>query len=192
MDYAQSESRGIDVFKHAPSLLLLVVVVPDAVVVGHAQSASRFEETVHSIGQQLKLNDWLAERRCDVQLTDSVEHKLGAENMVIAARGHGWAPSTSARAVDMEEMIAQMRTAVRAPRLVLVCFKYGAQSAAERLAAKGTPLVIWIAVDVHDPAEAELFDVILLPVLELLQADVTESTLHAAHDCGPCGRTSQE
>ena len=68
------------------------------------------------------------------------------------------------------------------PRLVVVCFQFGARDAARKLSAAGVDIVVWIAMDVHDPRERGLLEVIVLPMLEILQAAVTEATLREARD----------
>ena len=130
---ATAKARGLPAPLSAPSVLLSVVLVPDAVVVGHARSASLFEENVCSIERQLVTSEWLAERCCKVVFTDSAEpalSDLAAENVVLAARGSGWAPSAGRAAqLDMDEFLGRLRATGRAPRLVFLVLKYGARDA---------------------------------------------------------------
>ena len=94
-DQQHSGDRGSA--KMAPSMLLLVVVIPDAVVAGHARCATLYEENMTAIGTQLFACEWLADRRGKTVLSGELEgdpRDLAAENIVIAARGTGWTPST--------------------------------------------------------------------------------------------------
>ena len=80
-----------------PSMLLLVVVLPDAVVAGHARGAALYEENTRAIAEQMFENRWLAKRRCKAVLSatfDGDPRDLTAENIIIVARGYGWTPST--------------------------------------------------------------------------------------------------
>ena len=146
---------------------------------------------MRSIERQLVTSEWLAERCCKVVFTDSAEpalSDLAAENVVLAARGYGWAPSTGgAAALELDDFLGRLRATGRAPRLVLVCFKYGARDAAKKLAAAGVAIVVWVAADVHDLIERELFEVSILPSLAILQTDVTETTLREARETLPIG-----
>ena len=95
VDQQHSGDRGSA--KMAPSMLLLVVVIPDAVVAGHARCATLYEENMTAIGTQLFACEWLADRRGKTVLSGELEgdpRDLAAENIVIAARGTGWTPST--------------------------------------------------------------------------------------------------
>ena len=47
-------------------------------------------------------------------------------------------------------MVLHVHSAARMPRLVLVCFKFGARDAAQLLSKAGIPIVVWVHVDVHD------------------------------------------
>ena len=107
-DAAQPRDRGVPGAKVPPSMLLLVVVVPDAVIAGHARSAALYEENVTAIGAQLFANKWLAERRSKTVLSGEFEsgpRDLAAENIVIAARGHGWTPSTMPEVIRLAYVV---------------------------------------------------------------------------------------
>ena len=90
--------RGAPSAEIAPSMLLLVVIIPDAVVTGHARSAALYQENASEIAKQLLCkNDWLAEQRSRTVLSDRLDGDpcdISAENIVLAAKGSGWTPST--------------------------------------------------------------------------------------------------
>jgi hypothetical protein len=90
--------RGAPSAEIAPSMLLFVVIIPDAVVTGHARSAALFQENASEIAKQLLCkNDWLAEQRSRTVLSDRLDGDpcdIAAENIVLAAKGSGWTPST--------------------------------------------------------------------------------------------------
>ena len=91
-----------------PSMLLLVVVIPDAVIAGHAHCAALYEQLMRAISEQLCENQWLAKLRCKTMLGVGLEsgpHDHVAENIVVAARGHGWTPSTIPEVVHLIHML---------------------------------------------------------------------------------------